>query len=213
MKQLLIITRITGNDKKDEFRALYGNTESPVAGDFENFHLDIYSGLGFYDEDDEEVAKNIQSKIDIKADEVLIVIHSLEFDGVKSELIELQNGADWQIQQYSSEDNNYEKITKAFQDVVSDPSRIETIDKLFSADYFLEAKLELLHNCIFPESIPSEEDLDNSLSDFSDSFKSFKERVKEIKENIEKNKTKKLTWNNKDYIEALTKLRIALLGS
>lgn len=205
MKQILIITRIDGSPEKDEFRrTFYKNRKEPVTKDFEDLHLDIYSGFDLYDDEDDEVARNIQSKIDTKADEVLIVIHSLEFKSIKAKLISFQNGANWQIQRYSSTDSNYGEIIKAFQDVLTDLSEVETINKLFSADRLLEAKLELLHNCIIPENIPTQ--LDDSLLDFSDSFKSFKERVEKIR-------TDELTWNNKDYIEALTELRKSLLGS
>jgi hypothetical protein len=219
MKQILIITRINGNKEKDEFRrTFYENRKEPVVKDFNDLHLDIYSGFDLYDEEDDEVARSIQSKIDAKAGEVLIVIHSLEFDSVKSELISLQNGADWQIRKYSSEDGNYGEIKKAFREVLTDSSKVETINQLFSSDSILEAKLDLLHNCINPEDVPPEEDLDNLLSDFSGAFKSFKRRVEEIKKNIEKenlaeNKTKELNWDHQDYLEALTKLRKSLLGS
>jgi hypothetical protein len=218
MKQILIITRITGNSEKDEFRSeFYPNRKEPVTTDFEDLNLDIYSGFDLYDDDIEEVATKIQSLIDRQADEVLIVVHCADFDDLKVELLILSNGASWQIREYSSEDANYKEITEAFQGVITDSSKVEKIDKLFSPDYTLEAKLELLHNCLMPENIPAEESLDKRLKDYSNSFRDFKKKVESIRENLEKenageNKTAKLTWNNKDYLEALTQLRIALLG-
>jgi hypothetical protein len=219
MKQLLIITRIDSAPERDEFRrSFYKNRKAPVTADFEDLHLDIYSGFDLYEDDDNEVASNIRSKIDAAAGEVLVVIHALDFESIKSELINLQNGADWQIRKYSSQDNNYDEITSAFQEVITDSSKVETIYKLFSPDSVLEAKLELLHKCIIPENVPSEKDLNELLPDFSDAFKSFKRRVKEIGENIEKenlrdNKARVLAWNNKEYIAALKELRNSLLGS
>jgi len=218
MKQILIITRITGSETKDEFRCEFYNDlkedvkvdfqEGHFEADFEDLHLDIYSGVKLYNDKAANVAKNIRSKIDPKADEVLIVIHSLEFEKVKSELINLRDGANWQIKEYSSSKGpiNYDDIKRAFREILADPSEVETIRKLFSNDSILEARLELLHTCIIPGNIPAEEGLDSSLLA---AFRSFKASVEEIR----KNKTDELTWENKDYIEALTRLRISLLGS
>lgn len=209
MKQILVVTRIIGNSAKDEFRNdFYPNRKEPVIGDFKGLHLDIHSGFDLYDDEVEEVAINIQSMIDRQSNEVLIVIHSADFDSLKSELSMFSNGADWQIREYSSVDANYKEITEAFQKVLTDSSKIELIDNIFSPDYTLEAKLELLHKCLVPENIPAAEDLDKRLEDYSDVFGDFRKKVESIREN----EAAKLKWDDKDYLDALTQLRIALLG-
>jgi len=66
-------------------------------------------------------------------------------------------------------------------------------------DPILEAKLELLHNCLHHESVP--ENLDSILKTFSADFDKF-------------NKARQgKTLFDKEYMDALTELRKALLGS
>lgn len=218
MKQILIFTRI--NRGEDEFREIYGNRVSPVDKKFEglqeDIHLCIHRGNDFLRNKPSEIAEGIQSKINENANEVLIVIHFTGgFKELKSELVKLQNGANWHIQQYSATNSSKYKgeIKPAFQQVVDEPSKIETIYKLFSPNYLQEAKLELLHKCLIPENVPSVNKLDSVLSGYSDSFKSFKSKIEAIENNIEEKETKVLTWESEDYIKALTELRISLLGS
>lgn len=66
-------------------------------------------------------------------------------------------------------------------------------------DPILEAKLELLHNCLNHESIPPT--LDVLLSDYSSAFETFNKA------------SHGKTLFDKEYMEALTDLRKALLGS
>jgi len=220
MKQILIVTRIDRDQRNDEFVELFPDAESPISGkDKElDLQLSIHNGIRFYNKN-KQIADSIKAQINAEATEVLIVLHYTgSFAGLRNALNDVSNGQNWQIQQYSSGNKNYDEIKKAFRNLQTDSSKVEPIYKLFSPDHLLQAKLELLHNCIVPENIPAEEDLDNLLLEHSDLFKSFKERVGKIKENIEKenveeNKTKELTWNDKDYIEALRELRISLLGS
>lgn len=66
-------------------------------------------------------------------------------------------------------------------------------------DPILEAKLELLHNCMHHESVP--DNLDSILTSFSTDFDKF-------------NKARQgKTLLDKEYMDALTELRKALLGS
>lgn len=76
---------------------------------------------------------------------------------------------------------------------------IASLKKELGGDPILEAKLELLHNCLHPDSIPPY--LDTLLSKYNNAFETFKTNAKG-KESLEKG-----------YLEALTQLRIDLLGS
>jgi hypothetical protein len=73
------------------------------------------------------------------------------------------------------------------------------IDRIFKGNPILEAKLELLHNCLVPESIPFS--LNSPLSSYNGAFRTF---------NTERNNKSAF---DEDYIKALTKLRNALLDS
>jgi len=79
----------------------------------------------------------------------------------------------------------------------------DTYNKIWNSipefDNVLEAKLELLHNCLHHESAPSE--LEPILSDYQEDYYFFKKGV------VGKD------FFNKDYIDHLTKLRIVLLGT
>lgn len=67
-------------------------------------------------------------------------------------------------------------------------------------DAILEAKLELLHNCLVFETIP--ETLDSLLSSYNEVFSIFKKEKKET-----------MSPFDKEYIKALTTFRNALLDS
>ena len=221
MKQILIITRINSDKRNDEFIEIFPSEKEPIErrNIEQNVRLGIHNGINFYDKNILPIAEKIKELISPNAEEVLIVIHYTgNFKNLRNALNSIQNDGNWQIQNYSGENNNYGEIKRAFQGAVTNSSDIELIYKLFSSDHLLEAKLNLLHNCIIPENIPSEKELSELLLDFSDSFKTFKETVSKIKESIgrennEKTQMERLSWNNKEYVKALTKLRISLLGS
>ncbi|MEI6554606.1 MAG: hypothetical protein WCL70_03375 [Paludibacter sp.] len=76
---------------------------------------------------------------------------------------------------------------------------LQHIKDWFNVNDELEAKLELLHNCLVPDSIP--EILDNLLSSYATVFTEFKDEIKGI------------TLFDEKYIEALTEFRNTLLGT
>lgn len=212
MKQIIIITRIDSDKSNDEFVEIFGETaRSPISGidKEQNLYLSIYNGIDFYDKN-KQIAEKIKSLITPEMTEVLIVVHYTgNFEGLYKALNSINDGRGWQIQKYSSRNKNYDQIKRVFQDVYDDSSKVEPVYKLFSSDHVLEAKIELLHNCIVPEGIPSEENLDDLPPELLNSFKKFKKRVEEIAEN----KLGEAIWNNKDYEDALTELRESFLSS
>lgn len=180
MKQILIITRITNNKSEDEFAELFPNIEAPIEQHQSGISLSIYQGLNFYDESAEETAKKINAKISDKANEVLIVLHSVKFDNIKTELIKLQNNAEWQIRRYSSEDDKYDEIKSAFQNTIQDSDKIEAINKIFSYDPILEAKLELIQKIVVGETRNERFELNNKLKKYQGIFRTFSKDDKDF---------------------------------
>jgi len=187
MKQILIITRITNLKNEDEFGELFPNKKTPVEQEQSGIKLSIHQGLLFFESVEEKIAKKIKDKIANEASEVLIVIHSLKFDGIKTELIKLQNNADWQIRRYSTvPENEYTKIKSAFQKVSNDPAGIEAINELFSPDWKLEARLELLQKIVAGETRGEEDDkdyffeLDSKIAEYQGNFQDFTEHDKDF---------------------------------
>jgi hypothetical protein len=70
----------------------------------------------------------------------------------------------------------------------------------------LEAKLELLHQCIFPANRPKKEKIPSFVKG---AYEKFEDKVT----NIKTENGSELAWNNSDYIKALRELRDSLLNS
>ena len=99
------------------------------------------------------------------------------------------------------------KLTEAWENGSFDKEKYVNA-KQYIIDWFgindeLEAKLELLHNCLVPESIP--QTLDSLLSSYDGEFKDFKNEITNKNEIIDKSAF------DKEYIDALAKFRNALL--
>lgn len=196
MKQILVITRL--DPKKPEFPQFYPGESKPVEREYEDYRLSVYDGALIYGAID-YMASNIAEKVDKDASEVLLVIHfnSDEFDDLSDALHSKSGSANWRVAQYSSSDPNYaSEIRPTFQAVLSDYSAVERIYWLFTYDPALEAKLNLLHSCLTPNSILP---LDNLLLKHKDEYDKFIGRVARV------------TWQDPLYIAALTELRDSLL--
>lgn len=201
MKQILIITRIEPNS--GEFGTLFSGRVEPVIAEYEDLKLTIHDGAGIYDDEVENIANNIVAKVDRSAAEVLFVIHysSDDFSDLSDALKNMGDGATWQVTQYSGTDSNYDsEIKPLFVNAISESSVVKAIYRLFGGDPELEAKLELLHNCLQSNSVPTA--LHPLLmKQHQQSFELF---------NTERHEK---LWCNTEYIDALTKLRKSLLGS
>ena len=177
MKQILIITRITNVEGEDEFNTLFPGTTEPIRPPQTDGLFSIHQGLKFFDASESETAKKIKAEIKNEASEVLIALHSFQFDKIKSELVKIQDKTGWQIRQYSTTDLNYEtEIVPALKEVAKDSNGIETINKLFSYDPVLEAKLELLQTIAIGATRLTADnyfELDKKIENFQGAFDEF----------------------------------------
>jgi hypothetical protein len=83
----------------------------------------------------------------------------------------------------------------------------DELKRLLSGDPILEAKLELLHNCLLQSSAPLQKAFDDEfkiLKVYEDRYKSFLTSINDKTDN---------DVFNADYIDAVKQLRIVLLGS
>lgn len=223
MKQILVITRIDSRESNDEFVEIFEDQDiqTPIIGENsrEDLRLSIWNGLFHYYKKNRQIAESIVNLIEPNAGEVLIVFHyTIDSEGLSNAFNRLRGDKNWQIASYSSGDKNYNEIVKAFREVRTNPSKADSIYKLFSPDYVLKAKIDLLRSCIIPQNIPSECDLNRLLSDYSASITNFKLKVKEIIESLPaesggQNNCEELRWTNKEYQRALAELRTSLMES
>lgn len=91
----------------------------------------------------------------------------------------------------------YDEPSHSFNGAAYDAA-IEMLTEWFDIDEVLEAKLDLLHNCLLPKTIPQH--LEKRLSAYQASFEVF-------------NASRTEQWNDPKYIDALVALRRSLLGS
>lgn len=112
---------------------------------------------------------------------------------------------------YSHTDSEkYQKIRNLIKSVNDNniSQSVESIIKEFFYDKVLEAKLELLHECLVPSGIPPV--LPTELKNTNDSLK-YEKDFNTFRDNWKKETNEEIF--NPDFIKELTKLRITLLGS
>lgn len=95
----------------------------------------------------------------------------------------------------------FDKLATAIENNNLLESLKEIYDEIKNFNPLLEAQLELLHNCLCPETMPEKvEDVPNFLRT---DYKIFKDKIDKIS---------KPEWNCDEYIKALRELRDSLLG-
>lgn len=155
MRQILVITRITSSPENAESEYFPGDSNH-VSATMDDIVFDMYDGLDFYDTEPQEIAKKIVEHIHTSVSEVLIVIHYDRFEDLDELLFTQHGGSEWQTARYSATNENYKtEIKPALGQVVNDPSQVNKIYNFFANDPYLEAKLNLLHQCLLPESAPA----------------------------------------------------------
>jgi len=105
------------------------------------------------------------------------------------------------IDQHEPATSKYYKLLKQldFANLSISDDTVNILKKELGGDPILEAQLELLHNCLLPETIPSE--VDPLLANYASDFIIFKASIKEKE------------FSDKGYLEALMTFRDKLLPS
>lgn len=105
------------------------------------------------------------------------------------------------IDQHEPATSKYYKLLGKlnFQNFSISDDLVNIFKKELGGDPILEAQLELLHNCLLPETIPTE--ISPLLANYSSDFIIFKTSIKEKE------------FSDKGYLEALTTFRDKLLSS
>lgn len=196
MKQIIVITRI--DHTLSEFPGLYPGRMEPVTEEYDEYSLIVYDGKLIYDDEIDKMADKIIALVNGEAQEVLIVIHYASFDELSRTLLGRNTSANWRVVEYSGSYRNYTTdIKPALQGVIADNKAVERIYRLFTYDPILEAKLNLLHNCILSVNVTQ---LDDLLSQYQSTFEIFKKKVAGV------------SWHKPEYVTALAELRDSLLG-
>lgn len=159
------------------------------------------------DEGEEDIngtVENISDRVSENANpdsELYLLYHIGSLLQIDKELIAKNPKLNPRIYSTADGQEKYQKVLKLIKSISDNTvaQSVESIIKEFFYDKVLEAKLELLHNCLHYES--AKESLDNIAwltQEQQDIVKYFAEQTDNLTE---------------DYINALTKLRISLLGS
>ncbi len=176
--------------ENDEFTELFPNLASPLSYESGELVGDVVSGYSVHEQTNSGVADRIRARVRTDVESVVIAIHAADrYRELKRELLG-GNQCQWQVQQYSSVDHNYNsEIAPLLRGIPSNPSNIHDLFKVFSRDAALEAKLRLLTRIALGQAKPNNGDpelkLEKELVYLQADFNRFVANTKDYFEAIE----------------------------
>jgi hypothetical protein len=140
--EIIVFTRIGDTEFKED----YG---SPITSSDGTKRMKIYNGLAFKGEA-EDIANQIAKEIP-DCTEALIVIHATDFVDISSKLHNIAEGRLWTIARYSTGDEETYQSVRAML-LANTADSVNAVYNHFAPNRILEAKLDLLHACLAPDS-------------------------------------------------------------